>query len=65
MDTDTDQQQLLSDSSVHRNDTTITEETLLIDDQPNQDGGKDTALDWSTSMISEICREGDLVRLRD
>ncbi|CAF0870230.1 unnamed protein product [Adineta steineri] len=65
MDTDTDQLQLLSDSSVHRNDTTITEETLLIDDQPNEDEGKNTALDWSTSMISEICREGDLVRLRD
>ncbi|CAF1205520.1 unnamed protein product [Rotaria sordida] len=69
MDEHANQQQLLSNSSVHENDIIITELTPLTDNQ--SDGGKQIqpaipkSLEWNTSRLSEICREGDIIGLDD
>ncbi|UJR28363.1 hypothetical protein I4U23_009606 [Adineta vaga] len=69
MDGGVNQQQLLLNSTTYMHDTTITEETPLTDFQENECEGIQSAipeaLDWNTSLISQICRDGDLPRLRD
>ncbi|CAF1088242.1 unnamed protein product [Adineta steineri] len=58
MDNDENQEHLLSSS--------ITEETPLTDNQLNEEEEEIIyeTYDWTTSLISQICREGDLHRLR-
>ncbi|CAF2395150.1 unnamed protein product [Rotaria sp. Silwood2] len=69
MDEYANQAQLLSNSSVSQNDVIITELTPLTAIQ--SDGGKriqsalPEILEWSTSKLSQICREGDIVRLNE
>ncbi|CAF0925386.1 unnamed protein product [Adineta ricciae] len=69
MNQDANQQQLTSDSTIDIHEVPVTEETPLTDFQENQDEGIQSvipeALDWNTSMISGICHDGDLVRLRN
>ncbi len=59
-DGNANQQQLLSDSSVHITDVTITEETPLTDltDQQPEEERIPSAIpetfDWNTSMVSQV-----------
>ena len=58
MNQNANQQQLASDSTIDIHEVPVTDETPLTDFQENQDEGIQSvipeALDWNTSMISEV-----------
>ncbi len=59
MEEDADQVQLVSSSAVHLIDETITEETLLTDQQPDgeEQGIQSASLEnfeWNTSLLSQV-----------
>jgi hypothetical protein len=58
MDATANQQQLVSNLPVDITDATITEETALTDQQPDEGEAQQSAipdsLEWNTSLVSEV-----------
>ncbi|CAF3944056.1 unnamed protein product, partial [Rotaria magnacalcarata] len=68
-DENLDQPLLLSNPSVDKNDVNIIESHLLVatqsDELERRQSAISTTRDWNTSMLSQVCREGDIDRLRE